>query len=546
MLQGENSLDITGYLKEGQNNVKIQVANSEGSYKSLTYTVNILVLSVTTTSSLMGLYNLDSLNFQYTVNGSGTKVVHFILDGKEINTETITSTGQSRQITIERQPDGAHIFEIYATADSSGGLITSNIIRAGMIWYSDATSEPIILINSSQTASTQGETVTIPYLVFHPHYETAEIKLEILNEDNSIYSSLTLNVNRAAKEWITQDFPAGNIIFRITCENISNEISMKIEPSSFDREIYKDNLLFEFNPKGRNNAEDNPQQWEYEGITASFSNLGWNTIDGWLTDTNGQSILRLLPGSSAEFSFKPFENEPTITGYTIEVEIATQNVSDYDSIIAESFNNRGLRIKSQSALLKSEGSSTEVQFREDSKVRLAFVIEQNTIDGSTGISTSTRLVYVYINGVLCGIQQYSNNDQFAQSNPVNLTIGAETCGIDIYFIRFYKNAFSADMELNNYIVDRPSLKERIEKDRANDLLDKNASDPYHKITIDSLGSANRYIIMECPELPQYKGDKKKGMSITYVDPLKPEKSFTAANCQFDVQGTSSAAHPVKN
>lgn len=546
VLQGENSLDITGYLKEGQNNVKIQVANSEGSYKSLTYTVNILVLSVTTTSSLMGLYNLDSLNFQYTVNGSGTKVVHFVLDGKEINTETITSTGQSRQITIERQPDGAHIFEIYATADSAGGLITSNIIRAGMIWYSDATSEPIILINSSQTASTQGETVTIPYLVFHPHYETAEVKLEILNEDNSIYSSLTLNVNRAAKEWITQDFPAGNITFRITCENISNEISMKIEPSSFDRKIYKDNLLFEFNPKGRNNAEDNPQQWEYEGITASFSNLGWNTIDGWLTDTNGQSILRLLPGSSAEFSFKPFENEPTITGYTIEVEIATQNVSDYDSIVAESFNDRGLRIKSQSALLKSEGSSTEVQFREDSKVRLAFVIEQNTIDGSTGISTSTRLVYVYINGVLCGIQQYSNNDQFAQSSPVNLTIGAETCGIDVYFIRFYKNAFSADMELNNYIVDRPSLKERIEKDMANDLIDKEASDIYKKITIDSLGDANRYIIMECPKLPERKGDKKKGMSITYVDPLKPEKSFTATNCQFDVQGTSSAAYPVKN
>ena len=36
------------------------------------------------------------------------------------------------------------------------------------------------------------------------------------------------------------------------------------------------------------------------------------------------------------------------------------------------------------------------------------------------------------------------------------------------------------------------------------------------------------------------------MSIIYVDSLKPEKSFTATNCQFDVQGTSSAAYPVKN
>ncbi len=544
--QGENTLDITPYLKDGANTVKVQVANSEGSYRSLNYTVNILVLSVTTTSSLMGLYNLESLNFQYTVNGTGTKVVHFILDGEEFYRETLTSTGQSRQILIDRQPDGAHILEIYATADSAGGLITSNIIRAGMIWYSDTTSEPIVLINSAQTSSVQGETITIPYMVFHPHYETADVKLEIIEENENVYSTLNLSINRSAKEWTTQDFPSGNTTFRVTCENVYNEISMNIKASSFDREIYRDNLLFEFNPKGRNNAEDNPEYWEYEGVTASFSNFGWNAIDGWLTDKDGQSILRLLPGSETEFNFKPFQNEPTLTGYTIEVEFATQNVSDYDSIVAQSFNGRGLRIKSQSALLKSEGSLTEVQFKEDSKVRLAFVVEQNVIDGSTGISTSTRLVYIYINGVLCGLQQYSNNDQFSQADPVNLIIGAETCGIDVYFIRFYKNAFSADMELNNYIVDRPTLRERIDKDRANDLLDKNASDPHHKITIDSLGSANRYIIMECPELPQYKGDKKKGMSITYVDPLKPEKSFTATNCQFDVQGTSSAAYPIKN
>ena len=68
---------------------------------------------------------IDYIKYKYTenekyfcINGwcldKDNKIVYKVeINGKEINTETITSTGQSRQITIERQPDGAHIFEIY-------------------------------------------------------------------------------------------------------------------------------------------------------------------------------------------------------------------------------------------------------------------------------------------------------------------------------------------------------------------------------------------------------------------------------------------------
>ena len=32
--QGENSIDITSFLKSGENNVKLKVTNSEGAYKT--------------------------------------------------------------------------------------------------------------------------------------------------------------------------------------------------------------------------------------------------------------------------------------------------------------------------------------------------------------------------------------------------------------------------------------------------------------------------------------------------------------------------------
>ena len=52
--------------------------------------------------------------------------------------------------------------------------------------------------------------------------------------------------------------------------------------------------------------------------------------------------------------------------------------------------------------------------------------------------------------------------------------------------------------------------------------------------------------MQCPELPQYKGDKKSNVSMYYVDRLHPERCFSASGCQFNVQGTSSAGYPIKN
>lgn len=543
--QRDNEIDITSYLTDGSNNVKIRVTNSEGTYKTLSYTVNVLTLSITSTSAAMATYNVDNASFQYTVSGAGTKIVHFVLDGTEIKTETVTSTGQSRQFTLSRQSDGAHTLKIYATASGEGGEIKSNELSFGMIWYRNETSEPIILFGETVSTATQGDSLVIPYLVYHPHYETISITREIIAE-GKVYKTDNLIVDRNSKEWATQDYPIGNVIFRITCENISAQIEIKVSASTFTREIYTDDLLFEFNATGRSNFESNPAHWNYNDINASFANVGWQSIDGWLTDSDGQAMLRLLPDSQMTIPFMPFETEISNIGYTIEVELATQNVSDYETVIASSFSGeRGLLIKSQSASLKSEQSETVAQFKEDDRVRLDFVIEQNSKD-SSGQSTSNRLIYIYINGVLCGVQQYAANDQFRQTNPVGLTIGADACGIDVYFIRFYKTAFTAEQQLNNYICDRPSLAEKIKIDNFNDILDPDASDMRKKVTIDSLKGSIPYMVMQCPELPQYKGDKKKGMSCYFRNPVHPEKNFTAMNCQFNVQGTSSAGYPVKN
>ena len=58
------------------------------------------------------------------------------------------------------------------------------------------------------------------------------------------------------------------------------------------------------------------------------------------------------------------------------------------------------------------------------------------------------------------------------------------------------------------------------------------------ITPNSLPSDLPYMIINGPELPQYKGDKKT-VSGSFTDQENPNKSFTFEGCQINVQGTSS-------
>lgn len=533
--QGDNSFNITSFLNKGNNNVKIQVENSEGSKKTLTYTVNVLVLSVTTTAPKMSLYT-GKVSLPYTVTGAGEKTVHFLMDGREIAQEVVTTSGSSRIIAIPEQNDGAHILSIYAEVpDGLLNTIKSNTLEIGMLYYSSTTTTQAILLMNYEGPERveEGETIVFPYMVYDPFLQTTDIELNIYNEQGTLYSSFPLQVDQSPKEWITQDYPSGKTRFEIVCKDTKTSKTIEVLATTFDKEIITDGCVLDFNARGRNNNESNPAYWEYKGITADFEGFGWSNVDGWISTGSGQTALRFLPGNTMNIHFKPFENDFRVSGYTIEAEFETHNVRDYDSIIIDSINEgRGLSIKSQHASLSSEQSGISIQFKEDSHVRITFIVEQLSL---------YRFVYIYVNGVMSGVIQYPENDDFAQIDPVEIFIGSESCGLDLYSLRMYNKGFTRQEQLNNFICDRPTLGERIEANNRNDVLDDN-----EQVSITSLPMHIPYIILECEELPQFKGDKKKDKSVTYVEPLHPERNFTAKGVQLDVQGTSSAGYPVKN
>lgn len=530
--QGESSVDITSTLSLGSNNVRIRVENSEGSNRTLTYSVTVMALSISSTLPEMDIYNGD-VDFYYTVVGTGEKTVHFVLDGEEIGQQIIQTSGRSNTYTIEAPNNGPHIFECYASVENQGLEINSNVLTFGMIWDDGTSADPYIVSTYDVDSCIEGSTQTIRYLVYDPTASVAEVTLQVVLEGGQIYSSQNISVDRSIHTWTLSDYPSGNTIFRIICRNRIFEKEVEVTPYELPISVVTDRLELEFKPAGRSNYEADPAQWSYGDYVGEFEGFGWNSADGWLTDENYAPILRFIPNDYLYIPIMPFATDARSTGYTIECELATRDVRNYDSVVIDCMSNgRGFKIASQQAGLNSEQSTISIQFKEDSKVRITFVVEQ---------SAQNRLVYVYINAVMCGVIQYPINDDFSQATPVGFTIGAESCGLDLYSVRCYKKALTRREQLDNFICDKPSLEQRIAGYENNDILNVQ-----EEIVADKLPITLPYMIINASRLPEFKGDKIKNCHVSFVDKVNTNKSFEASNVTMDVQGTSSAGYPVKN
>ena len=529
--QGSNTRDIAAYLTPGEHDVKLKVTNSEGSSKSLSYSVTLVSLSMSTTMNALATYSGDVV-FYYTPVGTGDKTIHFVMDSKEIGTEVVAGSGKSRSFIIPKQSHGGHIFEAYAELTMDGTTIKSNTITLGMMWAESGNMTSSIVSPFAIKKAKQGETLSIDYLAYDPASETTSVTLSVINPNGTVYTSKTLTVPRTPQTWTVNDYPMGTVTFRLAVSGGAVNKVVEVAESGYVIEPITDSLVLNFDAQGRSNQEDNPAVWTDGTTTATFTDVSFAGSDGWLTDGDGAAMLRLLPGSEMTIPFKLFASDCRTNGATVEVEMATNNVRDYDSVVMSCLSGgRGFKIASQYAQLTSEQSNISMQFKEEQRVRVSFVV---------GPQNLKRMIYVYVDGVMCGAIQYPSDDNFAQNPAAGITIGAESSGIDIYRIALYTKGLTRQEILSNYVADRPTLAARIDSYKRNDVLD--VSD---EIVIPKLPATLPYMVISCAELPQFKGNIKS-CEITYVDPAEPSKSFSAAGADIDVQGTSSAGYKKKN
>jgi WD40 repeat protein len=532
IIPGEHSFDISPFLTvPGTHVVDVVVSNAQGGSASLSYSINIVELSLRSIFDSSTAYTGD-ISFRYTPYGAVEKTIHFILDGVELETSKVTSSGVQQTKIIDALDHGAHILEVFATAVIGGSEVRSNLLRYLIVAY-EAENETIIIGSMFDiTETVQGTVLNIPYRVYNPASETTDIELYI--DEGQVAS---LSVDRSLHYWNIANYPVGMITFSIVADEVIKSFVVSVAESEYYVEAITEDLDLYLTAAGRSNSEaETRDEWVYGETVGTLTDFNWLS-NGWILD-NEEMVLRVSGEARVNIPYKLFAGDPGSSGLTLEVEFKSRLVENLDTVLLSCFSgNIGFKITPQMALLATElmnegsGSAFTTLFKEDEKIRVSFVVEPRI---------SNKLIFLYINGICSGVVQYDSTDNFTQNNPVGISIGSNEASIDIYTIRKYSSALSAQQVLDNYIADTYSISERARLILKNDIFDAYSNVDYNKVvnTIPCLTVIG--------PLPSVKGDKKT-VSIIYENRQDPTKNISfMEGATIDIQGTSSQYYPRKN
>lgn len=519
IVSGENSIDISSYINEGTNEVKITCMDIYSNSKSLSYTVNVITLKITSTFDSSQVYSGD-INVRYVPYGAVEKKIYFILDDEEHIVIT-SETGKQQTYIIPTMSHGVHTLKIYETAVINDVEIRSNELNYDIMCVTEGVTTPLVASVYNVKSITQGELVNIPFSIYDPLNMTTEITLTIKKGDE-IYSIFNRTVDRTRQSWTTRDYPVGEIEFIISYGNINKTHIVNVVENDINVHVKETDLEFQLKAAGKSNNDNNKDVWADNGVTTTFENINWDST-GWINDNVGDTTLRLSGDATAMINFKPFESDARQTGRTIEIEFAIRDVNNRDAVAISCLSNGvGFTVTADTAKLMSEQTEISCNYTDEEKVRVAFVIEPKS---------EYRLMCVYLNGVLSGAKQYPENDNIQQQPAINISIGSPYCSVDLYAIRSYSTSLTEEEVRDNYIADITDIGEKMALCIDNDIYDAFGYLSFSKLQ-------NKMPIMIITgELPKAKGDKKKVVT-SFTHPDYPSLNFDD-NATIDVQGTSS-------
>ena len=522
--QGEVSFNIGKYLALGDNILVVQVTDSYGATRKLTFKINAVSIAVTSTFDDSKAYT-GAISFPYTPMGAVEKTIHFLVDDKETGTYITSVSNRQQTYSIPAQAHGAHTLDVYATATINDTEVESDHLRYDIISIVSGNNTPVIASSFRTAEVEQFGTLLIPYIVYNPATTTSDITL---SANGTVISDQT--IDRTRQTWSYRAETPGELELKIACGSVSKTFNLTVRESEIDVRPEEADLVLFLTSVNRSNNEEGKNIWNYREIFAVLTAFNYAT-NGWIKTVDGFVALRVNGDARVTIPYNSFANDFRSTGKTIEFEFETRDVTDYDSVILSCMNaGIGLEVTAQKAIFRSEQTSIETQFKEDERVRISFVIEKKA---------ENRLIFVYINGEICGLIQYPEQDNFTQPNPAGISIGSSDCTADIFNIRVYDNALNRYQLLDNYIADMDNLELKRKLYARNNIYDDYGNLSYEKL-------ANQNISFTIVgELPTFKGDKKT-VTLVYEDREHPERSWVATGVEIDVQGKSSKWYPRKN
>lgn len=241
------------------------------------------------------------------------------------------------------------------------------------------------------------------------------------------------------------------------------------------------------NPSSRNNGEANPARILNAArgnavIGSTFTGLSFDANDGWVQASDGRRVLRLLAGQHLSIQYDPFSEYASNyqSNVTIEFDVKISNITnEADPIISianalagtvDKFT--GLKLMPLEGIMMTASQTVEGQqnfgIREGVRTHIAInICSAIYVDSS---QLTIPLVRVFVNAnpyreFMFALRQYEWG-----RNAYTIEIGQAGADIDIYGLRVYRRALSAQDVMQNYKSSLPTSAEKLAFASANDII----------------------------------------------------------------------------
>lgn len=529
-VDGENSFDVTEYLSVGTQKFTLIITDDAGSLVTKTWTVQQIDIRLESSFNDKLTYRIGEISFDYIPYGAISKDIHFILDGVELEKVTTSASGVPMSYTLPSQNHGDHLLEVYITAEINGSTIESNHIFKDIIWYDENSDIPVIGCIQSNFTVKQYDTTNIVYTVYDPNTETPRVTLAI---DGDIISTLVLDAN--TQTWQYKSSTVGEHVLTITCGKTVKTLIATVEKLDIDIEPITAGLVFDFNPSGRSNNDEN-RLWTNGKVSMTVSdNFDW-VNGGYQIDEDGDQYFCVKAGTVATIDYKLFEDDAKRNGKEFKLIFKTTNIRNADATFLSCLDGNdaakiGIQMNVHETYIHASADNLYLPYSEEDIIEFEFNINKNTDD--------IPMLMGYEDGVPTRPLIYSEGHSFSQINPKVITIGSEDCDVFIYRFKVYNTALTDRGILNNFIADARNAEEMIARYTRNQIYDENSA-----LTPEVLAESCpdlRIIKIDAPWFTNDKKDKVTGTTIQCIykggDPILD--NWTAYNCQHSGQGTSS-------
>lgn len=590
-------------------NIQFKVISGEsGLSKTFIYTVTPVEATISTVNfNSAAVYN-GNINIQYRCVGRDlTKTVFFEMDGEVCDTVDVgTSHNAILNYTLKMLGNygyGAHALRIwYETPEGA----VSNVLEYAILYDDKTGTEPMIGLVCEDNDIGYGETLTVNYVVYTPGKETTDelnIRVYAIEDgEEVVYDRATMaNVaNNISFPWSCTSYPlSGTAYVEFSSGSVKETLTVHITELQLEYDLspVETNLVYSYTAHGRSNNDAGKEMYECEYTTANgvhtviegtFEDFNWVSngyIDGESLTLSGDARHTIkLPMFSTSYTDRDGQtvslesasnSNVTTNGRTFEVEFKVSNVTDIEAEIIKcmSKDHAGFVVTPQNCyLLSSNGANVKLDetgfienesniaaayIRDNSIIRLSFVIEprgtvQYMKDGEMQYS---QCVNIYINGQYAKSFVYPDTAQFFSEEYI--TMGSNTCILNVYGVRIYNRGLSTAEILQNYNASPLSVQGKLDRFEDNDVLNDDGDVDYEKAIL-------KYpCLLVTGPLSPYKGANgikmegkvESGLTLTKPDGnggytlewefLDKDLNGNWVSCN-NVQGTSSQKFPRKN